>query len=930
EREIEGLANAQQKAKLEQAREDARIAAITALNSADRKEQQEAFQKALQAQKDYDATEREIEGLANAQQKAKLEQAREDAKAKSLSPLPPLAPAAPAPSVAPAPAAPRAPAAPKAPSAPRPEPEKIPIGGTHGHLANDGKHYYRATSNAPLQIWDLESQTWSDVTKTFTFRVTDKNGDVIEDAVSVVGTSKPDALSKLNYPKGDYKIEDVTSPNLQVPKSGIGRTEVGADKDKIRLTLDGKYIGTYDESTLDKFDKMQNELNILENLKTKNKGLNENQLWQFYYNGNQYSDKETAEQLAKQLGIKIQSISTAGVTQEQKLKLPEQLIGINGEPTQVWRLADGRIIYDRKEYEDIVQKQYAERALNKQQLTSLNSIDEQDRQLAKNPKDNRIWFFDPSIREFKPITEPSYFKKEVIGRGEDKIVVLRKFETATDKQIETTIRKGDISASVDEGTIGKIREADKDGLRVYIETGLSAKGEIVSEATPDFRKWCEAKPECNLDLENNLKKSSYQNEFSEEREISPLIYRMEYTEEEIKLARNSIKIADKDGKTIAKYSFSSDYSIYSGTKTTEQSKTAYFFEGKEITKKEADELQKVGKTVIVQSDFPTYYSEEQRVDNELKYVTSRQYETQFDKDKKPIRVYEGTKVNQKTGRIEEFSYSDERGVFVAGIEGGIGFGTFPLFATPKYKQLGESNPALKSEFETRLKQLASRQFFSNVERVFTEFQGLSYLPTLFMDKDSLLKWRDSVDKAFATSYLGTEYWSSAICSSYLDGADEGRAYAETPQGLAQVGAHVEAARTEPITNGTRERIFIYKITFNVRNGDYAKDPRAPEEMNVNVVLKGERTANVFRQAQKVERGSAFGRIGRNAIVQESPALYTQICMTFDNVPLRWKLDNKEICNTILESSGAPTTITTPTATTTTSGGGATESEVNDF
>ncbi|MBI2652146.1 transglycosylase SLT domain-containing protein, partial [Candidatus Woesearchaeota archaeon] len=78
---------AKQKAKLEQAREDARIAAITALNSADRKEQQEAFQKALQAQKDYDATEREIEGLANAQQKAKLEQAREDARIAAITAL---------------------------------------------------------------------------------------------------------------------------------------------------------------------------------------------------------------------------------------------------------------------------------------------------------------------------------------------------------------------------------------------------------------------------------------------------------------------------------------------------------------------------------------------------------------------------------------------------------------------------------------------------------------------------------------------------------------------------------------------------------------------------------------------------------------------------------------------------------------------------
>ena len=229
-----------------------------------------------------------------------------------------------------------------------------------------------------------------------------------------------------------------------------------------------------------------------------------------------------------------------------------------------------------------------------------------------------------------------------------------------------------------------------------------------------------------------------------------------------------------------------------------------------------------------------------------------------------------------------------------------------------------------------LRQLNSQRFFSNVERVFTEFQGLGYYATFFFDEDSLLKWRDNVDRAFATLYLGTEYWSSSICGSYLDGADEGIAYAETPQGLAQVGAHIEASRTEPITNGTRGRMFIYKITFNVRNGDYAKDPRAPEEMNINVVLRGERTANVFRQTQKVARGSSFGRTGRSAIVQESPALYTQVCMTFDNVPLRWKLDNKELCNTIVESSAEPTTLSVPATSTAVSAGGTQEGEINDF
>src|SRR3989338_6721724 len=109
-----------------------------------------------------------------------------------------------------------------------------------------------------------------------------------------------------------------------------------------------------------------------------------------------------------------------------------------------------------------------------------------------------------------------------------------------------------------------------------------------------------------------------------------------------------------------------------------------------------------------------------------------------------------------------------------------------------------SDSELLAKASTHFNQYNSRQFFADVERVFTEFQGLGYYATLFFDEDSLLKWRDNVDRAFATFYLGTEYWSSAICGNYINGEDEGIAYAETPQGLAQIAAHVEATRSLPI------------------------------------------------------------------------------------------------------------------------------------
>jgi len=236
----------------------------------------------------------------------------------------------------------------------------------------------------------------------------------------------------------------------------------------------------------------------------------------------------------------------------------------------------------------------------------------------------------------------------------------------------------------------------------------------------------------------------------------------------------------------------------------------------------------------------------------------------------------------------------------------------------KEKILNERNKKL--EFQQK-----SRAFFAEAERILTEFQGLGYYSTLFFSDDELLKWRDSVDRIFATLYLGTEYWSSEICGQYLDGQSEGIAYAETPQGLAQVGAHIEATRTQAIKTNNAT-VFIYKITFAVRNGDFENDPRAPEEMNINVLIKGQQTIKLFKKDQKVKRGSIFGKTGRNAIVQESGTLFDKVCITFDQIPFRWKLDNKELCNKIQESTGIPITIEVPPPSGTTRP----EDDINDF
>jgi tetratricopeptide (TPR) repeat protein len=222
--------------------------------------------------------------------------------------------------------------------------------------------------------------------------------------------------------------------------------------------------------------------------------------------------------------------------------------------------------------------------------------------------------------------------------------------------------------------------------------------------------------------------------------------------------------------------------------------------------------------------------------------------------------------------------------------------------------------------ETVIAQYNSRQLFWQFEKVLTDFSGLGYYATLFFDDESLDEWRETVDQTFATLYLGTEYWESEICSVYVDRDQEGVAYIDTRLGLSGVAAHIEATRSLPIeipgagsahlrdsegktASAPSSREFIYKITFNVKNGDYDDDPKALEVMRFNVVLKGERTVPLFREKIEIEKGDRSSFTGKNAIVQFSSFKYDTICMEFDDVPYSWSLDDDELCNKIIAPPG---------------------------
>ena len=556
---------------------------------------------------------------------------------------------------------------------------------------------------------------------------------------------------------------------------------------------------------------------------------------------------------------------------EESLKEPE-------EPTSFTRL-DGKIVYyfNNVPYEDenkakeayakaqvtfnkALADKFAKGELDKKenkekQLKLTGDITENDELLAKDGKGGVYKFVPTKDGEdkitggtFKSVSE-TYTTKETITKGDDSIDIISTFNTETKKQTEVKVKTKDgKSATVDEETVKQVKDAQAKGLKI----GITQEGVI----------------------EPNTKTFTDQ----------------------------IIEFTDKDGNLVARTTLSASYSLQSGTKTTEKFKTAYFYEGKEISKEEFEKLKKEGKDVKEELKLPTFKRTEEKENGKIKYLTTYEFYNKFDKDKKLIKTYEGTKFDMDKKELVEFIYGEGEKKITLDKEGNI----------------KDGDKTLLPNAQTALKQYKSRQYFAIGEFALTEFRGLGYFATWFFDDNELEEWKESVDKLFSEAYLGVEYWVSGICSSNVERDQKGVAYVDTRLGLAGVAAHIEATRSAPVTgpNGTE---YIYKITFNVKNGDWDKDPKALEEMEFNVYLYGDRTAKLLSENKKLEKGQSYGRLISDAIAQYSEYYYTQICIKFKEVPSFWTLDDDKLCNTI---QGPSTEAETISSGGTTSQGGA--------
>jgi hypothetical protein len=243
----------------------------------------------------------------------------------------------------------------------------------------------------------------------------------------------------------------------------------------------------------------------------------------------------------------------------------------------------------------------------------------------------------------------------------------------------------------------------------------------------------------------------------------------------------------------------------------------------------------------------------------------------------------------------------------------------------KQYYLDPKNPDQRTEVPSSDKSLLSP--FRTFRNEYSRYSGLAGFSSLFFSQEFLAKWRNDIERVFAETYLGTQYWSSELCSQYVDGKNEGFAFATTPQGLSELAAFVKATRTPEAIDEQGRKAFIYMIELSVRNGNSAKDLTLLEKLVFNVELRGEKTAQLFSSKKEVKRGEQFKKLGKNAIVQDSNTKYTTICLVFDEVPYRWRLSGKELCAPIPEGAGTPTSVATSTAT---SGTTPSTPEVNDI
>jgi len=232
-----------------------------------------------------------------------------------------------------------------------------------------------------------------------------------------------------------------------------------------------------------------------------------------------------------------------------------------------------------------------------------------------------------------------------------------------------------------------------------------------------------------------------------------------------------------------------------------------------------------------------------------------------------------------------------------------------------------TNPTEKQKYidikNNRKAQYSSRQWFADWEFKLTQYTGLSGFSQFLISDETLAEWRENVDEAFSTAYLGSEYWVSAICAKHIPKDPEGTFMMQTSDGLFDIIAHVEGEVSEPVEYPDGTVHYVYKLTYSVRNPE-----GSGRELDFNVYLYGEeRDVQLYSENKVVDEGESVSRgVGnyedgqasfddqnKKPIVDDSTFVYDTICIRFSSeIPDAEGEGQDETCNKIVTYSGSAT------------------------
>ncbi|HLD33721.1 MAG TPA: hypothetical protein VJB66_03270 [Candidatus Nanoarchaeia archaeon] len=251
----------------------------------------------------------------------------------------------------------------------------------------------------------------------------------------------------------------------------------------------------------------------------------------------------------------------------------------------------------------------------------------------------------------------------------------------------------------------------------------------------------------------------------------------------------------------------------------------------------------------------------------------------------------------------------------------------------------DETPAARNQAES---EAAARNVIGfDGERAFTDFfqyyRSQQALSSLLLDKAFKSNWMEDVDKAFAQTHLGIEYWSSDICRKEFDVIGEDVGVIEAAPGIFQFIGHVEAEISEKLpmlcgeddtcAEGTCRLLdrqcvdiapsgrksedvlkeeYVYKITVGVTAPDDEDlTPNRDEEgaVSFNIIVKGSgKSGTLFNKPIELKGGESFQQVfieTKPSTIKNVPVQYNEVCLVFTKKAKSYDgKDVDRICNDI--------------------------------